>query len=48
MKFIQVALAVFLAIASVEVVALPNPGRRLVPIHTSYLPTIELLANDQS
>lgn len=47
MKIIRVALAVFLAIASVEVVALPNPGRRLVPTHASYLPAVELLANDQ-
>lgn len=47
MKFIQVALAVFLAIASVEVVALPNPGRRLFPTHATYLPAVESLANDQ-
>lgn len=45
MKFIQVALAGFLAIASVEVVALPHPGRRLVPY--PYCCRV-YLANDQS
>lgn len=35
MKFIQVALAVVLAIISVEVAAHPKPGKLLVPVHAS-------------